>query len=302
MQADALKREILALKAAKQAVILCHIYQMSEVQDVADYVGDSLGLSQEAARTDANLIIFCGVHFMAETAAILNPGKKVLIPDPKAGCPMADMIDPAKLQALKDQHPGAPVLCYVNSTAAVKALSDICVTSANALKIARQIPEKKIILVPDKYLGIFVQRQVDKEVILYNGYCPTHMKISPRLIDEARAAHPKAVVMVHPECLPEVQDKADHVLSTGQMCDMAAKLPAKEFIIGTEEGITYTLSKRVPGKHFYPIQPMPLCPNMKKITLAKVLTSLQDEVHVVTVAPDMAKAAGKSIRRMLEMS
>jgi quinolinate synthase len=294
--------EILRLKKEKNAVILCHIYQVPEVQDIADYVGDSLGLSREASEVDAEMIVFCGVHFMAETAAILNPGKKVLIPDPTAGCPMADMITPEKLQALKDEYPGVRVLCYVNSTAETKALSDICVTSANALKIVQQLDDEKLLFVPDKYLGQYVAARVDKEILLYPGYCPTHIKISPMQIDEAREAHPGALVMVHPECVPEVQEKADFVLSTGQMCDKAAEAAETEFIIGTESGINHTLKTRIPDKDFFPVMPQPVCPNMKKINLNKVLVSLRDEVHEVSVDPAIADKARASIDKMLEMS
>lgn len=299
---EALKQEILQLKKEKNAVLLCHIYQIPEVQDLADYVGDSLGLSQEAAKADCDIIVFCGVRFMAETAAMINPGKKVLIPDETAGCPMADMINPEQLKALKEKHPRAPVVCYVNSTAETKALSDICITSANALSIVKQLPEEKILFIPDKYLGMYIQSSVDKEIVLWPGYCPTHVKIIPPQIEEAKKKHPDAIVMVHPECTPQVQKLADHILSTGQMCKKAEELPDKEFIIGTEQGITYTLKVRNPDKEFFSVQPEPVCPNMKKITLEKVLWSLRDEKYEVTVEPETAEKAKKAIIRMLAMS
>lgn len=297
-----LQQKIKQLKKKKNAVLLGHIYQIPDIQDIADYLGDSLGLSQEAARVKADMIVFCGVHFMAETAAILNPEKKVLIPDPDAGCPMAAMITPAQLQKIKDEHPGVPVLCYVNSTAATKALSDICVTSANAVRIAKALPDRSLILVPDKYLGQYVGRQTGKTMILHPGYCPIHLKISPDMLLEARKEHPGAVIMVHPECIPETQDLADYVLSTSQMVTKAEELPDTDFIIGTEQGINYTLKQKMPAKNFYPVNPQPTCPNMKKITLEKIVTALEDEVHQVTVEPAIADKARVSIEKMLSMS
>ncbi len=294
--------EILRLKKEKNAVILAHIYQIPEIQDMADYVGDSLGLSRKAAEVSCDTIVFCGVRFMAETAAILNPGKTVLVPEEKALCPMAAMITPEKLANLKDEYPNAPVVSYVNSTVETKAMSDVCVTSANALDIVEQLEEDSLIFVPDKYLGLFVSGRTDKNVILWQGYCPTHVKISPLQIQELKSEHPDAEVMVHPECVPEVQDLADHILSTGQMCDTAADSPADEFIIGTETGILHTLKKAAPGKTFYPVSTQTICPNMKKITPEKVLSSLKNGSFRVEVEPETAEKARRPIERMLEMS
>ena len=293
------------LKKEKNAVILSHNYQLPEVQDIADFVGDSLGLSIEAARTDAAIIVFCGVHFMAETAKILSPQKIVLLPDKNAGCPMADMIDAEGLKSLQAKHPDAVTVCYVNTTAAVKAQCDYCCTSANALKIVQNIllnhKDKEIIFVPDQYLAQNVAAQVKHDFIIWEGYCPTHAKILPENIMQAKRLHPKAKVVVHPECRPEVTALADVVTSTEGMSKYIKKAPETEFIIGTETGIIHRMKKENPDKYFYPVTEMAVCPNMKKITLEKVLWSLEDLSYEIIVPPDIMEKARLSIERMLQV-
>ncbi|MFH1618027.1 MAG: quinolinate synthase NadA [Candidatus Margulisiibacteriota bacterium] len=291
------------LKRKRNAVILAHNYQPAEVQDIADYLGDSLGLSIQAAKTSADVIVFCGVHFMAETAAILCPDKKVLMPDHNAGCPMADMIEPEGLEKLKAQNPRSQVVCYVNSSAEIKAMSDICCTSANSVKVCQSIKDTdEIIFVPDKYLGLYTSTQVkDKKFILWQGYCPTHAKILPEHIKKAKKEHPKAVAMVHPECRPETIAEADEVLSTGGMETFARKSRHTEFIVGTEVGMLHRLRKENPDKKFYPALETATCPNMKKTSLEKILWSLQDIETIVRVPEDIANKARISIERMLEI-
>jgi quinolinate synthase len=289
------------LRKEKNAVILAHNYQLPEVQDIADYVGDSLGLSIEASKTRAAMIVFCGVQFMAETAAIICPDKKVVMPDVNAGCPMADMIKAEDVRKLKSEHPGAIVVAYVNTSAAVKAESDYCCTSANAVKVVEKLMDKEIIFIPDKYLGDYVSRQTGKKMVLFNGYCPTHAMILPEHIKEARRQHPKAIVLVHPECLPGVIDMADKVASTGGMIKFAKESQSKEFIIATEVGIIYRLQKENPSKRFYPATPLAVCPNMKKTTLEKVLWSLEEEETRITVPKDIASRAKLAIDRKLEL-
>lgn len=299
---DMLVDKIKELKAKRKAIILAHNYQPGEIQDIADFTGDSLGLSIEASKTDAEVIVFCGVLFMAETAAILSPNKTVLLPDKLAGCPMADMITAQQLEALKAKYPDALVVCYVNSTAEVKAASDYCCTSSNAVKLVNQLPKnKKIIFVPDQHLGKFVQEQTDRNLILWPGFCPTHMRILAADIEAARKTHPQAWVLAHPECGPEVRAMADALLSTGQMLAFAGKSEKKEFIIATEEGILHSLKKRYPHKKFYPVSEKAVCPNMKKITLEKVLWSLQDMQYVIQVEPQIRDKARRALNRMLEV-
>lgn len=297
--------KIKKLKKEKNAVILAHNYQLPEVQDIADFVGDSLGLSIEAARTDAAIIVFCGVHFMAETAKILSPQKIVLLPDKNAGCPMADMIDAEGLKSLQAKHPDAVTVCYVNTTAAVKALCDYCCTSANAFKIVQNIllnhKDKEIIFVPDQYLAQNVAAQIKHDFITWEGYCPTHAKILPENILQAKRLHPKAKVIAHPECRPEVTALADVVTSTEGMSKYIRKAPEAEFIIGTEIGIIHRMKKENPDKIFYPVTEMAVCPNMKKITLEKVLWSLEDLSYEITVPPDVMEKARLSIERMLQV-
>jgi quinolinate synthase len=292
------------LKKEKNAVILVHNYELPEIHDIADFVGDSLGLSLEAAKTNADVIVFCGVHFMAETAKILSPQKKVLLPDKNAGCPMADMIDAESLASLKAKHPEAVALCYVNTSAAVKAQCDYCCTSANAEKMVRHILTKHqdIIFVPDKYLALYVSAQVGCNFILWDGYCPIHAAIIPEHINRARQLHPQAKVIVHPECSPELTALADIVTSTEGMCKYAKTSAETEFIIGTEIGIIHRMKKENPGKNFYPASDKAVCPNMKRTTLEKVLWSLTDVTHEIIVPQDIADKARLSIERMLQIS
>jgi len=294
--------KIKKLKTEKDAVILAHNYQIGQVQDIADFVGDSLQLSIEASRTESSIIVFCGVHFMAETAKILNPGKKVLLPDRDSGCPMADMITAADLKKLKAGHPGAVVICYVNSTAEVKALSDICCTSSNAVKVVESVPpDEDIIFIPDKYLGSYVQSKTGRKMILWNGYCPTHVRINARNIIELKRKHLDAEVVVHPENTPDVIEVADRVESTGGMLRYVKESPKKTFIIGTETGIIHRLKKENPGKVFIPAMDRAICPNMKLITLEKVLWSLEREETEVIVPEDIARKAKSAIDRMIAL-
>lgn len=298
-----LKEQISELKKEKNAVILAHNYQIDEVQDIADFVGDSLQLSIEASMTQSSMIVFCGVYFMAETAKIISPQKKVLIPDENAGCPMADMITAEDLANMKKEHPGAVVVCYVNSTAAVKALSDICCTSSNAVKVVNSIPaDKKIIFIPDKYLGTYVKSQTGREMIFWNGYCPTHVRINLKSLIALKKEHLDAVVLVHPESTPDVTGTADKVLSTGQMLAFVKESDKKEFIIGTEIGILHRLKKENPDKVFYPAYEQATCPNMKLVTVEKILWSLQDEIFEITIPQDIIDRARIAIERMLSLS
>jgi quinolinate synthase len=290
------------LRKERNAVILVHNYQLGEVQDIADFAGDSLELSRKAAATDADIIVFCGVHFMAETAKILSPQKTVLIPDPQAGCPMADMIDLPRLREFKSQHPGLPVVAYVNTTAEVKAESDICVTSANALKIVESLFANEFIFIPDKSLGSYVASKTSKKTILYPGFCPTHHRIFAQDVIKSKEDHPNAVVLAHPECTTEVVDLADVVTSTSGMIKWVAEHDAEEIIVCTERGIIHKLEKDNSGKRFYNPCDLNICPNMKKITLEKVLWSLEDMVHEVTVPEDIIKRAKKAIDGMLSIS
>jgi quinolinate synthase len=293
------------LKARNNAVILAHTYQPAEVQDIADYVGDSYGLSVKATETDADVIVFCGVMFMAETAAILNPDKKVIIPEPEAGCPMAEMIDARELAELKARHPEHIVICYVNSTAEVKALSDICCTSSNALKIVRQIPESQgIIFVPDKHLGSWIEEQTGRSMILWDGFCTTHVRITPQMLQEQKQAHPDAPLLIHPEAPREARDRADAVLSTGGMVTYVEESDAREFIIATEIGIIHTLRKKAPEKRFYSLPPEEIiCPNMKKGSVEATIRALEGTGGArVTVPESIARQAKTSLEKMLEMS
>ncbi len=292
--------EIRSLQKERNAVILAHNYQPAEVQDIADFTGDSLELARKATDIHSEVIVFCGVHFMAETAAILNPGKTVLLPSADAGCPMADMISGEQLRALKAQHPNAKVLCYVNSTADVKAESDCCVTSANAIEVAKRFPaEQEIIFVPDRHLGSYTAEKLGRTFILWPGFCPTHARMTDAQIAAARAEHPGAPVLVHPECPKPVRDAADAVLSTGGMCRFVLGRPENAFIIGTEVGILHRLQLENPGKQFFPLQEQAICPNMKRITLEKVLWCLRDMQTVITVPEEIATRARRSIDAML---
>lgn len=288
------------LKKKKKAVILAHNYQLPEVQDIADFVGDSLELARTSHSIPAEMIIFCGVHFMAETAKIFNPDKKVLMPDPHASCPMANMISLEKLLKEKEKYPDATVVTYINSTAEVKAYSDICCTSANGVKVAKSVVNNEILFVPDKYLGSFVAKSVPEKIFhLYNGYCPTHMLFSREGILKLKEGHPRAKVLVHPECRLEVQEIADAVCSTSQMLYYVKDSPAEEFIICTEIGILHRLKKENPEKEFIPGNPNALCPNMKLTTLEKILWSLEDMKFEITVDEETRKRAFTAIERMI---
>jgi len=297
----ALIEKIASLKKRRNAIFLVHNYQLGEVQDIADFIGDSLELSQKAAKTEANVIVFCGVHFMAETASILCPDKVVLLPDMHAGCPMADMITAERLREKKKEHPRATVVCYVNTPAAVKAESDVCCTSANAVKLVEKLDAEEIIFVPDQYLGSYVASKTGKEMILWPGFCPTHTRIQAQDIVRQRAEHPQAKVIVHPECRPEVKALADEVLSTGGMIRCARETEAEEIIIGTEIGILYRLRKENPGKKFIAASEQAVCPRMKLITLENVLWSLENMTHQVKVPERTRLRAKAAVDKMLEV-
>ena len=298
----ALSAEIRKLASARGAVILAHNYQRAEVQDVADFVGDSLGLSRQAAATGADVIVFAGVHFMAETAKILAPDKTVLLPEPKAGCPMADMVTGEALAAWKADHPGVPVVTYVNSSGEVKAQSDVCVTSANAVAVVRALGEPRILFAPDRNLGSWVARSLpDVEVLLWDGWCPTHDDVTTAAVLAARAAHPGAPVMAHPECRPEVVDLADAVLSTSQMLAFASDSPAEEFVVVTEAGLIHGLQKAAPKKRFFELSPRMLCPNMKVTTLAKVRDALATGSGEVVVPEAIRLSALAAVEKMISI-
>lgn len=298
-----IEEKIQDLKRERGAIIIAHNYQPDEVQAMADFTGDSLELSRKGAELPHQVIVFCGVHFMAETAAILSPEKTILLPDRFAGCPMADMITADQLRAKKAEHPGAVVITYVNSSAAIKAESDLCCTSSNAIKIVASVPAgKEIIFVPDTHLGHYVQEQLGREMIIWDGYCPTHSRIRDVDILREKEDHPKAIVMAHPECPPNIRELADELLSTGQMCTVAKESPHKEFIVATEMGLLYRLRNENPDKKFYSVSDRAICPNMKKIDLEKVLWSLEDMQYRVTVPEEIANKARRSIEAMLELS
>jgi quinolinate synthase len=294
--------KILNLKAKKKAIILVHNYQLGEVQDIGDFIGDSLELSQKASKTDAEVIIFCGVHFMAETASIICPDKTVLLPELHAGCPMANMITPQALRQKKKESPKATVVCYVNTSAAVKAESDICCTSANAVRLVEKLTDaREIIFVPDQYLGSYVAEKTGKNMILWPGYCPTHVRILSQDILRRKAEHPQAKAIVHPECRPEVKALADAVLSTGGMIRFARETDAREIIVGTEVGIIYRLQKENPGKNFIPASEQAICPRMKLTTLESVLSSLENMTHVIKVPERIRVRARRAVDKMLEV-
>jgi len=296
-----LLEKISVLKERRNAVLLVHNYQLGEVQDIADFIGDSLDLSQRAAETDADVIVFCGVHFMAETASILCPDKVVLLPDVNAGCPMANMITAERLQAKKKEHPQAAVVCYINSSAEVKAESDICCTSANAVRVVESLDAREILFVPDQYLGHYVSTKTSKKMILWPGFCPTHVRIKPERIKELKKEYPQARVVVHPECTPEVIALADEVLSTSGMCRYAQRDEVREMVVGTEIGIIHRLKKENPGKRFIPISEQAICPNMKLTTLEKVLWSLEDMEPEVKVPEDIRLKAKAAVDKMLKI-
>ncbi len=291
--------KIALLKAERNAIILAHNYQIEEVQDLADYTGDSFELSRLAADLDCEVIVFCGVDFMAESAAILAPDKIVLLPARLAGCPMADMVTPAALREYKEKYPDAAVVTYINSSAAVKAESDICVTSANAAAVVNSLEEAQVIFVPDKNLAHFVSCHTGKEIIPWPGYCITHYRISSEDIARARRAHPDALVIVHPECCPDVAGKADAVLGTGGMIRFVKETEASEIIVGTESGMVYRLCQERPDLKYHIPTPGLICPNMKYTTPALVLSSLEKMQHRIVVPPDVREGAAEALRRML---
>lgn len=293
--------QIKELKEELNAIILAHNYQRCEIQEMADFVGDSLGLSQQAVEQDVDVIVFCGVDFMAESAAILSPDKTVLIPAPEAHCPMAAMVDVPSLQEAKKQHPDAAVVCYVNSSAAVKAESYICCTSSNAIEVVNSLDADEIIFVPDMNLASYVARFTDKTIIPWEGYCPVHHQIMAEDILLAKHEHPDAEILVHPECRAEVVDLADAVLSTAGILKHAKSSSAKEFIIGTENGILCRLEKENPDKQFFFASPFAVCVNMKMTTPSILLQSMQKMEYVVTVPEDLREKAKRALDRMLEV-
>jgi quinolinate synthase len=309
----ALVAEIYKMRKERNAVILAHNYQISEIQDVADFVGDSLGLSQEAAKTKADVIVFCGVHFMAETAAILSPSKRVLLPDLDAGCSLAASIDINQLRKWKAEHPGAVVVSYVNTTAEIKAESDFCCTSGNALKIVQSIPEdKEILFLPDQFLGSWVQKMTGRQNMhIWMGECHVHAAIPPSRIDEKMQQHPNAELLIHPECgcLTPYLDRvvrqngcsALKVRSTEGMIQQAVNSPAKEFVVATEIGILHRLTKQNPEKTFYPIDEEMSCKFMKMITIEKLHAALKEDKYHITVPQDVADKARTAIERMISI-
>ncbi len=291
--------KIRSLAKEKKAIILAHNYQLPEVQDVADLTGDSLALSIEASKTDAEIIVFCGVHFMAETAAIVCPDKKVILPVKDAGCAMADMLNAEQLREFKARHPGVPVVTYVNSTAEVKAESDICCTSANAVQVVKSLDSKEVIMTPDRNLAKWAQRHTNQKIYYWDGCCPIHDELTVAQVRQAREKHPNAVLMAHPECPPEVLDIADVVRSTSGMLAYAKQSDAQEFIVATEIGLLYPLKKQNPNKEFYAASPEMICDNMKKTTLDEVLKALENERPVIEVEEAIRTKALKAVERMM---
>ncbi|MGB9712326.1 quinolinate synthase NadA [Dissulfurimicrobium hydrothermale] len=298
---DELALKIKRLATDKNAIILAHNYQPPEIQDLADITGDSLALSIEASKTNADIILFCGVHFMAETAAIVCPDKKVLLPVIDAGCAMADMLTAAELRDFKKQYPDVPVVTYVNSTAEVKAESYICCTSANAVQVVRSLGTPEVIMTPDMNLARWVQRHTDQKIHYWPGYCPIHNNLSVSAVKKARSEHPDAVLIAHPECPPEVIDMADVVRSTTGMIDYARESKEREFIIATEIGLLYTLKKQNPQKEFYPASPDLICQDMKKINLKDIIKALEDEIHQITVPEEIRIKALQAVHRMMDV-
>jgi quinolinate synthase len=297
--ASFIHNEILRLKEDRHAIILAHNYQPAEVQDIADLTGDSLELSRAAATMDGDIIVFCGVDFMAETAAIISPEKTVLLPAQEACCPMADMITADELKLLKSRHPEAAVVCYVNTTAEVKAESDICCTSSNAVKVVNSLKEDRILFVPDRNLGLYTQRFTKKEILPWEGFCSVHDQITPKDVRKAHDLHPGAIILVHPECRPEVIDLADHVASTSGIIRQVCNSSEKEFIIGTEVGILHRLIRECPTKQCYPLSPAAICRNMKKTDLNKIRNALISLQPRITVPEEIAHRARCAIERML---
>lgn len=303
MDKEQLIREITKLKKGKNAVIVAHTYQMDEVQDIADVTGDSFALSKYCANNEADIIVFCGVHFMAESAKILSPGKTVLLPEKDAGCPMADMLTGEDVRSLKRKHPKAAVVCYINSTAEVKAESDVCCTSSNAVNVVRSIPEKDVIFVPDQNLGSYVAKMVpEKNIILWEGYCITHHRVKAADVEKAKELHPDAELLVHPECQPEILEKADYVGSTKQIIDHAKNSNSSKFIIGTEMGVLYQLKKDNPDKVFYLLSQSMVCVNMKKTSLKSIYNSLLKLEYNIELTENIRLGAEKALNRMLKIN
>lgn len=291
------------LKEEKKAVILAHYYVADEVQAIADYVGDSFYLSKIAKKTDAERIVFCGVSFMGESAAIMNPNKKVLMPDVNADCAMAHMVDIAKITDLRNKYEDLAVVCYINSSAEIKTYSDVCVTSANAIKVVKNLPNKNIFFIPDGNLGQYVKEQVpEKNIILNDGYCPIHAAITKEEVLAAKVKYPKAKFLVHPECKKEILEEADYIGSTSGIIDYVTKDDSIEYIIGTEIGVLYELKKRSPEKKYYPIKNNVVCADMKLVTLEKVLDVLENETNVVQVPEEVSKKALIPLEKMLEIA
>ena len=301
MDTNQLRKEILKLKEQKGAVILAHNYQIPDIQDIADELGDSLELSKISMKRPENTIVFCGVTFMAETAKILSPQKKVLLPVLDAGCPLADTINPEQLKELKANHPNAWVVSYVNSSAEIKALSDVCCTSANAINVVKNIPVKKIIFVPDKNFGWWVQKNVpEKDLILWEGFCYVHEQFRPAVVDAARKNHPDAKIMVHPECQAEILEKSDYVVSTSGMLKVPKEDPAKRFIVGTEMGMIYRLRKENPDREFYSLGTAKSCMNMKKTTLTELHNSLKEDKYEITLSDEIMRKSRKALEEMVK--
>ena len=297
------KLRIEELKAAKNAVIMAHYYVEDEVQDIADYIGDSYYLSDMATKIDADVIVLCGVMFMGESAKVLNPDKKVLLPAADADCPMAHMATVEKIREVRSQYEDVAVVCYVNSTAELKAASDVCVTSANALKIVKALPNKNIFFIPDQNLAHYIADQLPEKHFIFNdGYCHVHHTVTTEQITAAKQARPDALVLVHPECKPEVTDMADYIGSTSGIIKFATESDAKQFIVVTEMGVLHELKKRNPDKAFYVAGNMQVCPNMKKITLDNIIDALEQEKPEVVMDAALMDAAHKPMIRMLELA
>ena len=298
-----IKSRIESMKKEKNAVILAHYYVPGEVQEIADYIGDSFYLSKIAKDAEQDTIVFCGVSFMGESAKILSPGKQVLMPDITAGCPMAYMAQVEKIEEVRRKYDDVAVVCYINSTGELKKHSDVCVTSANAMKIVQALPNKNIYFIPDENLGRYVASKVtDKHFIFNDGFCPLHKEFSKTDIEKVRKAYPGALLLVHPECRMEVLEDADYIGSTSGIIEYASESDAKEFIIGTEPGVMYELERRNPGKKFYPLVEGKVCPDMKKITLEKVLKCMEEGTGVVEVTEELRNSANASLDRMLELA
>ncbi len=296
-----LSERIRKLAREKNAIILAHNYQVPEVQDVADLTGDSLALSIQASKTDAELIVFCGVHFMAEAASIVCPDKKVVIPVAEAGCAMADMLTAEQLRDMKAMHPGVPVVTYVNSSAEVKAESDICCTSANAIQVVKWTKAPEVIMTPDRNLAEWVRRHTDQTIYSWDGYCPIHDELSTAAVKKARETHPEAVLMAHPECTAQVLELADVVRSTSGMLDYVRTSSATEFIVATENGLLHPLKKENPGKRFYEASPRMICRDMKKTGLEEIIAALETESPVVRVPEKIRDRAYRAVERMLQV-